>query len=80
MDPLIPKLYAIKHLFLGDWGTDILEAEPMNLSMFSHEFLAILVACTLGGWNVPCDMAVTSAPQAMPLQHLWDPKTKSAHL
>ena len=25
-------------------------------------------------------MAVTSAPQAMPPQHLWDPKTKSAHL
>ena len=22
----------------------------MNLSMFSHEFLAILVVCTLGGW------------------------------
>ena len=25
-------------------------------------------------------MAVTSASQAMPPQHLWDPKTKSAHL
>ena len=25
-------------------------------------------------------MAVTSAPQAMPPQHLWDLKTKSAHL
>ena len=25
-------------------------------------------------------MAVTSAPQAMPPQHLWDPKAKSAHL
>ena len=22
----------------------------MNLSMFSHEFLAVLVVCTLGGW------------------------------
>ena len=22
----------------------------MNLSMFLHEFLAILVVCTLGGW------------------------------
>ena len=22
----------------------------MNLAMFSHEFLAILVVCTLGGW------------------------------
>ena len=22
----------------------------MNLSMFFHEFLAILVVCTLGGW------------------------------
>ena len=48
MDPLIPKLYALRHLFLGDGGTDILKAEPMNLSMFSHEFLAILVVCTLG--------------------------------
>ena len=26
------------------------KAEPMNLSMFFHEFLAILVVCTLGGW------------------------------
>ena len=25
-------------------------------------------------------MAVASAPQAMPPQHLWDPETKSAHL
>ena len=25
-------------------------------------------------------MAVTSAPQAMPPQHLWDPKTKGANL
>ena len=25
-------------------------------------------------------MAATSAPQAMPPQHLWDPKTKSAYL
>ena len=23
----------------------------MNLSMFSHEFLAIIVVCTLGGWG-----------------------------
>ena len=22
----------------------------MNLSMLSHEFLAVLVVCTLGGW------------------------------
>ena len=26
--------------------------------------------------NIPCDMAVTSAPQAMPPQHLWDPKQR----
>ena len=51
MDPLIPKLYALKPFFLGDSGTDILKAEPMNLSMFSHEYLAILVVCTLGGWG-----------------------------
>ena len=51
MDPLIPKLYALKHLFLVNRGTDILKAEPMKLSMFSHEFLAILVVCTLGGWG-----------------------------
>ena len=25
----------------------------MNLSMFSHELLAILVVCTLGGWGTP---------------------------
>ena len=23
----------------------------MNLSMFFHEFIAILVVCTLGGWE-----------------------------
>ena len=51
MDPLVRKLCALKHLFLGDLGTDILRAEPMNLSMFCHEFLAILVVCTLGGWG-----------------------------
>ena len=51
MDPLIPKLYALKHLFLDDCGTDILKGEPMNSYMFSHEFLAILVVCTLGGWG-----------------------------
>ena len=51
MDPLIPKQYAIKHLFLSDSGTDIVKAEPMNLSMLSHEFLAILVVCTLVGWG-----------------------------
>ena len=51
MDPLIPKPYVLNHLFLCDWGTDILKAEPMNSSMFSHEFLAILVVCTLGGWG-----------------------------
>ena len=51
MDPFIPKLWALNHLFLGCYGTDILKAEPLNLSMFSHEFLAILVVCTLGGWG-----------------------------
>ena len=29
---------------------------------------------------IPCDMAVTSAPQTMPPQHLWNPRAKSAHL
>ena len=51
MDPLISKLYAQNHLFLGDRGTDTLKAEPMNLSMFCHDFSAILVVCTLGGWG-----------------------------
>ena len=51
MDPLIPKQCELIQLFLGGRGTDILKAEPMNLSMFSHEFLAILVVCTLGGWG-----------------------------
>ena len=51
MDPFIPKQCALKHLFLSDCGTDILKAEPMSLYMFSHEFLAILVVCTLAGWG-----------------------------
>ena len=50
MDPLIPFQSEVKHLFLSELRTDIPKAEPMNLSMFFHEFLAILVVCTLGGW------------------------------
>ena len=50
MDPLIPCQCEAIHLFLSRLRTDISRAEPMNLSMFSHEFLAVLVVCTLGGW------------------------------
>ena len=50
MDPLIPFLCEVKHLFLSLLRTDIPKVEPMDLSMFFHEFLAILVVCTLGGW------------------------------
>ena len=50
MDPLIPYHCEAIHLFLSRLRTDISRAEPMNLSMFSHEFLAILVVCTLEGW------------------------------
>ena len=50
MDPVIPYQCEAIHLFLSWRRTDIARAEPMNLSMFSHEFLAILVVCTLGGW------------------------------
>ena len=50
MDPLIPYQCEAIHLFLSRLRTDISRAEPINLSMFSHEFLAVLVVCTLGGW------------------------------
>ena len=50
MDPLNPYQREAIHLFLSQMRTDISRAEPMNLSMFSHEFLAVLVVCTLGGW------------------------------
>ena len=50
MDPLIPHQCEAIHLFLSRLRTDISRAEPMNLSMFSHEFLAILVVSTLKGW------------------------------
>ena len=50
MDPLIRFQCEVKHLFLSRLRTDISKVEPMNLSMFFHEFLAILVVCTLGGW------------------------------
>ena len=50
MDPFSPYQCEASHLFLSRLGTDISRAEPMNLSMFSHEFLAVLVVCTLGGW------------------------------
>ena len=50
MDPLIPFQCEVKHLFLSGLSTDIPKVEPMNLSMFFHEFSAVLVVCTLGGW------------------------------
>ena len=50
MDPLIPYQCEAIHLFLSRLRTDISRSEPMNLSMLSHEFLAILEVCTLGGW------------------------------
>ena len=50
MDPLIPFQSEANHLFLSLLRTDISKVEPMSLSMFFHEFLAILVVCTLGGW------------------------------
>ena len=50
MGPLIPYQCEAIHLFLSRLRTDISRAGPMNLSMFSHEFLAILVVCNLGGW------------------------------
>ena len=50
MDPLIPYQSEAIHLFLSRLRTDISRAEPMDSSMFSHEFLAVLVVCTLGGW------------------------------
>ena len=50
MDPLIPYQCEAMQLFLSRLRTDISRAEPMNLSMFSHEFLAVSVVCTLGGW------------------------------
>ena len=49
MDPLIPYQCEAIHLFLSRLRTDISKAEPMNSSTFSHEFLAVLVVCTLGG-------------------------------
>ena len=50
MDPLILYQCEANHLFLSQLRTDISRAEPINLSMLSHEFLAVLVVCTLGGW------------------------------
>ena len=50
MDPLTPYHCEATHLFLSRLRTDMSRAEPMSLSMFSHEFLAVLVVCTLGGW------------------------------
>ena len=50
MDPIIPFQCEANHLFLNSLRTDISRAEPMNLCMFFHEFLAVLVVCTLGGW------------------------------
>ena len=48
MDPLIPFQSEVKHLFLSWLSTDIPKVEPMNLSMFFHEYLSALVVCTIG--------------------------------
>ena len=50
MDPLIPFQCEANHLSLSGLSPDISRAEPMILSMFFHEFLPVLVVCTLGGW------------------------------
>ena len=34
----------------------------MNLSMFSHDFLAIVVVCTLGGWGASFREVLGSMP------------------
>ena len=49
VDPLIPFQSEVKHLFLSGLSTDIPKVEPMNLSMFFHEYLSALVVCTIGG-------------------------------
>ena len=48
MDPLITYQCEAIHLFLSSLRTDIPRAEPMNLSRLFHEYLAVLVVCTLG--------------------------------
>ena len=50
MDPLIPYQCEAIHPFLSRLRTDISRAERTNLSMYSHEFLAVLDVYTLGGW------------------------------
>ena len=62
MDPLIPYQREAIHLFLSCLRTDICRAEPMNLSMFSHEFLATLVVCTLVGWGTSFSEVLGSIP------------------
>ena len=37
----------------------------MNLSMFSHEFLAILVVCTLGGWGTSFERSWVPFPVSL---------------
>ena len=49
VDPLIPFQSEVKHLYLSGLSTDIPKVEPMNLSMFFHEYLSALVVCTIGG-------------------------------
>ena len=49
VDPFIPFQSEVKHLFLSGLSTDIPKVEPMNLSMFFHEYLSALVVYTLGG-------------------------------
>ena len=65
MDPLIPFQCDANHLFLSGLRTDISRAEPMNLSMFCHEFPAVLVVCTLGGWALLYERSPVQFPVSL---------------
>ena len=66
MDPLIPYQCEAIHLFLSRLRPDICRAEPINLSMISHEFLAVLVVCTLGGWAPLFERSWVQFPVSLP--------------
>ena len=71
---LVPRLKILRGLSIWDLGSRILRNKE------AQEYKSSSQVTNHNSRNIPYDMAMTSAPQAMPPQHLWDPKQKSAHL
>ena len=62
---------------IGQWeGQDVPLVRPSSCNVKGGIPSSRRYLPTYLSRKIPSDMAVTSAPQAMPPQHLWDPKQR----